>query len=233
MNGLAVLLLREGRLASAEKLLRETLVTGLRTLGPEHRDTLQIKYNLAGLLFKEGHLHEAEKLQRETLATQVRVLGPENPHTLSSQSDLAATLISEGHYAEAETMARQGFEFRLRSLGPQHPDTLDTLQQLGIAMAHNHRYGEASKLFRDVIEKESGSGGQGDRWSVWYSFACVAAAANHPDDALQYLQEAINRGYKDADGLIADDDLKKLRHNPLYLELIAALRLPQTRVQGR
>jgi hypothetical protein len=25
-------------------------------------------------------------------------------------------------------------------------------------------------------------------------------AANHPDDALQYLREAINRGYKDADG---------------------------------
>jgi hypothetical protein len=29
-------------------------------------------------------------------------------------------------------------------------------------------------------------------------------AANHPDDALQYLREAINRGYKDADGLMAD-----------------------------
>jgi hypothetical protein len=28
-------------------------------------------------------------------------------------------------------------------------------------------------------------------------------AANHPDDALQYLREAINRGYKDADGLMA------------------------------
>jgi hypothetical protein len=28
-------------------------------------------------------------------------------------------------------------------------------------------------------------------------------AANHPDDALQYLREAIHRGYKDADGLMA------------------------------
>jgi hypothetical protein len=27
-------------------------------------------------------------------------------------------------------------------------------------------------------------------------------AANHPDDALQYLREAINRWYKDADGLM-------------------------------
>ena len=36
-------------------------------------------------------------------------------------------------------------------------------------------------------------------------------AANHPDDALQYLREAINRGYKVADGLMADPDLEKLR----------------------
>ena len=49
---------------------------------------------------------------------------------------------------------------------------------------------------------------------VWYAFACVAAAANRPDDALQYLREAINRGYKDADALMADDDLKNLRPNP-------------------
>ena len=39
-------------------------------------------------------------------------------------------------------------------------------------------------------------------------------AANHPDDALQYLREAINRGYKDADGLMADPDLEKLHPQP-------------------
>jgi hypothetical protein len=38
-------------------------------------------------------------------------------------------------------------------------------------------------------------------------------AANHPDDALQYLREAINRGYKDANGLITDPDLEKFRPN--------------------
>jgi len=32
----------------------------------------------------------------------------------------------------------------------------------------------------------------------WYSFAAVAAAANRPDDALQHLHEAVNRGYKDS-----------------------------------
>jgi hypothetical protein len=49
-------------------------------------------------------------------------------------------------------------------------------------------------------------------------------AANHPDDALQYLREAINRGYKDADGLMADPDLEKLRPKTNFQQLVAELK---------
>jgi hypothetical protein len=49
-------------------------------------------------------------------------------------------------------------------------------------------------------------------------------AANHPDDALQYLREAINRGYNDADGLMADPDLEKLRPNSNFQQLVAELK---------
>jgi eukaryotic-like serine/threonine-protein kinase len=234
MFNLAGLLSEEGRLADAEKLQREALAIQLRTLGPEHPDTLRSKYNLADLLLREGHVHEAEGLQREALATRVRVLGPENPGTLQSQSDLARILISEGFYAEAEKLAQETFEVEIRTLGPQHPYTLDALQRLGTAMAYSHRYVEASKLFRDVIEKGSNSGGQGNPFAVWYAFACVAVAADRPDDALQYLREAINRGYKDADGLMADDDLKNLRRNSHFQELVAELkRPPPAKVQTR
>ena len=205
----------------------------MRTLGPEHPLTLLAKSDLAETLLKEGHLHEAEKLQRETIAAKVRVLGPENPYTLVPQSTLAGILNREGQYAEAEKIARETLEVQIRGLGPQHPDTLYTLRQLGIAMAHRHRYPEASKLFRDVIEKGSNFKGQGSPWSAWYAFACVAVAANHPDDALKYLHEAIDRGYKDADGLMADDDLMNLRQNPRFQELVAELKRPPTKVQAQ
>jgi hypothetical protein len=49
-------------------------------------------------------------------------------------------------------------------------------------------------------------------------------AANHPDDALQYLREAINREYQDADGLMADPDLEKLRPNSNFQQLVAELK---------
>jgi eukaryotic-like serine/threonine-protein kinase len=228
MSNLADFLSMEGRLAESEKLHRQVLAIESRVLGAEHPYTLLSKESLADDLFKEGRVHEAEKLQRETLETMVRVLGSEHPSTLHAQTDLAQTLIRGGHYAEAEEIARDAFEADLRTLGPQHPSTLDALQELGTAMAHSHRYPEASKLFRDVIEKGSNSTGQGNRWSVWYSFACVAMAANRPDDALQYLQEAINRGYKDSGGLMADDDLKSLRRNSDFQKLAAELKRPPT-----
>jgi eukaryotic-like serine/threonine-protein kinase len=224
MENLADLLIRQGRPADAEKLSREALAIRLRVHGPEHPDTLVSKINLSDELFREGHIHEAEKLQRETLATQIRVLGPEDPNSLICRTDLARTLTREGHYEEAEKIAREAYDIELRTLGPQHSDTVDALRQLGTAMAYSHRYAEASKLFRDAVEKQDNSKRQGDTFSVWYAFACVAVAANRFDDALQYLREAINRGYKDADGLMTDDDLKELRPNTKFQRLVADLK---------
>ncbi|HSZ62807.1 MAG TPA: serine/threonine-protein kinase [Terriglobales bacterium] len=235
MDSLAGLLSSEGRTADAVELLQETVEIRLRTLGPDHPDTLRSESNLADLLLKEGRIQEAEKLQRETLATMGRVLGPENPLTLRSQSYLATVLNREGRYEKAEKIARAAFDVAIRNLGPRHPFTVDALQQVGTAMAHTHRYPEASTLFRDVIEKQENSKdnskGQGNSFSVWYSFACVAGAANRPEDALQYLHEAITRGYKDADGLMTDDDLKKLRPNPHFQELVAALKRSPAKAQ--
>jgi eukaryotic-like serine/threonine-protein kinase len=230
MYNLASLLSNEGHHPEAEKLYRETLALQLRALGTEHPRTLLTKAGLADELFEQGQVREAEQLHRETLVTMVRVIGPEHPSTLVCQTGLARDLNQEGRYAEAEKIAREALQVETRTLGPQHPYSLYTLQQLGTTMAYTHRYAEASKLFRDLIEKQDGSKGQGDRFSVWYSFACVAVAANHPDDALQYLREAIQRGYTDVDTLTADDSLKSLRPNPRFQELVAKLKSAPTTV---
>jgi serine/threonine protein kinase len=228
MHNLSSLLFEEGRFADAEKLSREALAIELRTLGPENPHTLLTQSDLAGLLLEQGHIREAERLERETVATMVRVIGPEHPSTLQSQATLASALNRQGRYAEAEKVARPAFEADLHTLGPQHPYTLNALQQLGTALAYNHRYPEASKLFREVIEKQDSSKAQTDRFSVWYSFACVALAANHSDDAIQYLHEAILRGYKDENRLTADANLKGLNQSPHFRELVDELKRPLT-----
>ncbi len=224
MVGLAHALNKEGKRDEAENLLREALAIRLKTLGPEHRETLLSQLDLENLLVAGGHFSEAEELQRKTLEIQNRVLGPEKPDTLVSWSNLAAILNREGRFADAESVARKNLAVETRVLGPQHPYTVYTLQQLGTALASSHRYAEAVALFQDAIAKDSNPARKGTRFAVWYSFACVAAAADRPDDALRYLREAVNRGYKDGDGLTTDDDLKNLRPNPAFQQLVASLK---------
>jgi len=103
---------------------------------------------------------------------------------------------------------------------------MEGLRQLGKATAHQRGYAEANKLFQSAIATASDSSGQGSA-SLWYAFACMAAAVNHPDDALHHLREAINRGYKDANALTTEVDLKPLRHNPQFQQLVAQLRQPK------
>ncbi len=215
LEGLANALSDEGHYAEAEKLQRQTLEIRQRILGPDHTDTLLSKFNVADVLFGEGQFSEAAKLMREAFDAQARVLGPENADTLASKAMLARILTAEGKYEEAEKTAREVFEVQLRVLGPQHLDSLNTLQYLGIAMVHNQRYEDAKKLFGDTIEKVSKI--QEANLSIaWYGFACVAAAAHDPDEAVQHLREAVNHGYSNVDHIRADSDLKSLRGNPRF-----------------
>jgi len=222
MDDLASLLTDARRFSEGEALHRQALEIRSRTLGPEHRDTLRSQGNLADVLFREGRMREAEALTRDTLSTQARILGAENLETLQTQSNLVAILIGAGRYDEAETLAASTFALQRRLLGPLHADTIFTLRELGRAMAYRNRYTEASRLFREVIASNDATG-QEDRWTVWYAFAAVAATAQQPDEALNYLKEAVDRGYRDADRLSDDEELQPLRSDPRFHSLIVAL----------
>jgi eukaryotic-like serine/threonine-protein kinase len=233
MGNLASILADEGHSPESLNLQRQALAIFSRTLGPDHPSTLMCGLNLTRGLRSEGRLHEAERMQRQILATEIRAHGAEYPDTLLAESELAKTFFLERRYAEAEKLAQDTFDIQLRKLGPRHRDVLDTLQRLGMAMALNHHYPQAKLLFTDVIDKTRNAQGSGNPWYVWYAFACTAAVSNHADDALSYLQEAADRGLKDADGLATDDDLKDLRPNPRFQQFIAELRAPTASAQAK
>ena len=221
---LAAMLSKEGRLQESESLQKQTLATRERILGPDHPDTLMSEFNLGELLDKEGRLAEAEALQRRNLASRIRVLGPMHSSTLLAEANLSETLRREGHYAEAEKLARDSFQGQLATLGAQHSSTIDALKQLGNALTALGRYEEAARLFRELIERQNAASDQGNRWEVWYGFAAVAAEAHHSEEALGYLQEAVNHGYADAVGLEASTDFSTLRADPMFVQLLERLK---------
>ena len=64
-------------------------------------------------------------------------------------------------------------------------------------------------------------------------FACMAAITKHSEDALQYLEKAINGGFKDANRLLTDEDLKKLRGNPRFQQLVTELKANASSIQAK
>jgi hypothetical protein len=105
--------------------------------------------------------------------------------------------------------------------------TADAMHALGISLAHGNRYAEADKLFREMLKQYSDSD---YRSSMWYSYACTAAAARDTDNALRYLHEAISAGYRDLDRISLDADLQGLHDNPNFQRLVADLKAPSASV---
>ncbi len=101
--------------------------------------------------------------------------------------------------------------------------TADAMRALGVSLAHGNRYAEADKLFRQMLEQNSDPD---FRASMWYSYACAAAVAQDTDSALRYLHEAIRAGYSEVDKLSLDADLRGMRDNPDFQQLVVALRAP-------
>jgi eukaryotic-like serine/threonine-protein kinase len=223
-EGLANLLSDQSRYAEAEVLLRQILTVRQRLLGNEHTDTLLSQYNLANVLKDEKQFAEAERLARETLKAQLRALDANDPDTMASKSLLAKILFEENRPQEAEELARQAFNDQSRVLGPQHPDTIESLWILGTALVQGGQYVEVKKLYLDALQKIRDVKDDGDRKAVsrlLYNLAGHAARAEQREEAFEYLDQAIEAGYSDAQFMRTDEDLKSLRNELRFHKLLA------------
>jgi non-specific serine/threonine protein kinase/serine/threonine-protein kinase len=222
-EGLANVLSGENRYAEAEALLRQILSERHRVLGADHTDTLLSQYNLASVLRHEGRNGEAESIIRTTLETQARVLDANDPDTMASRSLLADILLAEKKPEEAEEFARQAFNDQSRTLGLQHRDTLESLGALGTALVRTGRFEEAKQLYMDTIEKIGVDKSQDAReevFGLWYDLADLAVQARR-DEALSYLDHAVEAGYANAQFMRTDELLKPLRNDSRFEKLVA------------
>jgi eukaryotic-like serine/threonine-protein kinase len=220
-SNLADVLTLERKYDEAEKLYRETLDSQRQVRGPDHPDTLSSMRGLANTLRAESRYVEAEKLFGETIEIHRRVLGSDHPDTLWSMERLARTLMEDGHYVEAENLFRETLEIRRRSAGAQNPDTLDTIEYLALDLSHEGHYADAAKLFREAVQIAVQAKQQEDLADVWYEFGCGAAIAGRKEDALKYLEQAMDLGYGPAESVTADPDLKSLHGDSRFEALVA------------
>jgi eukaryotic-like serine/threonine-protein kinase len=207
--------------AKEESMWRELSEARRRVLGPDHPSTLAAMGNLAYVEYREGKLGKAEKLQREVFNSSRRVLGAEHPNVLMTAANLANTLQSERRFPEAEKLQREVLDARRKLLGPDNPDTLFSINNLATVLAQEGRPNEAEKLYLEALSGERRVLGENhpEIGNVLYNLATAKALQGGRSEALDYLRQAVQHGYDNADEMESDETLKSLHDMPAYKTL--------------
>ena len=111
-HNLAYALNNSGGFAEAEALLRQTLGSESKRIGPDHPQTLYTKKALGQSLHRQGRLDEAVQLYAEVHEKRRKRYGDEHPLTLGSGAQLAAAYNTLNRAAEAEPLLQRALEVR-------------------------------------------------------------------------------------------------------------------------
>jgi tetratricopeptide (TPR) repeat protein len=151
LDNLAGMLLEQGELEPASKMVRRSLELTIAGDGPEHPDVAMVQSNLGLILAEQGQLEEAEDLQRRSLALREKLYGDEHPDVVISLMNLGFVLNARGKVAEAIQVSERTLALSEKINGPEHPDTADSLENLAEILAANGKRPRAVELQTRVV----------------------------------------------------------------------------------
>jgi len=102
--------------------------------GPDHPQTLYLRFHVANVLRSQGRFSEARDLDTYVLEKQREVLDPDHPHILMTAGGLAADLRALGEYEQALKLDQETHE-RFRDLfGEDNPRALAAANNLAVSL---------------------------------------------------------------------------------------------------
>ena len=119
-----------GKLAEAELLCREQVVSFRDAHGNTHGDTLDAIASLSAILQTQKKYGEAETLAREVLVCRRAKLGDRHLDTLHSIGALGSVLRDQGKLDDALKLYREQLEGYRATLGNRDPETLAAIHCL-------------------------------------------------------------------------------------------------------
>jgi len=221
MDNLAVVYWRQRRYPEAEKLYLGVLEIRERLAGQRPLDPVKTKLNLANVYSNQGRYADAERYELEALESFKRLLGPDHPDTLTVMHALAITYKDLGRFPEAERLHLEALEIKKRVLGPEHPDTLLSMGNLANVYLSAGRYPDAERLHLEAFEIEKRVLGPRHPQTFWsmYNLGCTSSLLGNRAQAMDWLRQAVEAGYFNADGMARDPELKPL-HGPEFDALL-------------
>ena len=220
MDGLANAVEREGRFSEAEKQYRSLIEISRRVVGPENTNTLSAMGNLAATLLQQERFPEAEQQCRDVLAIERRILGPEHPDLVVTLDNLGTALDYEGKLVEADKTLREALAIEQHLLGPENPSSLTIEESVAVVQSEMGHYSEAKSSFQSILKSLEKTNEPGTLATAWDGFACAAAVAGHKDEAIEYLNKAIDHNLPSAQ-LLAEPHFDSLHGDPRYEAALA------------
>jgi Zn-dependent protease len=129
---------------------------------------------------------------------------------------LANALMIAGHFQDAASLiARQ-----------QHPEyAAATYKTLQVAAFHSGDYKLSAEAGRQAFERTKEPG-------IAYNIACAETRAGRADEALAWIERAVEMGFRNVDAMASDSDLETLRSRPEFEAICARLRGAEVKAGG-
>jgi hypothetical protein len=103
-----------------------------RKIGPDHRQSLSLHFQIANVLRSAGRPEQAYDLDKKILDKQQTALGQSHPLTLQTAGSLAADLRALGRFYEALAMDEETYTQLRNAVGPDEPTTLSAANNLAV-----------------------------------------------------------------------------------------------------
>ena len=200
----------EGHPEEAEKLDREGYRIATHLYGPDNEHTLLELGDIGDSLQEQSRLTEAEPIQRQVVERMRKIEGPQAQHTLEMMTTLAITLAMQEKFAEAESLSRAVLAASLQAQGPNARQTIEDTVNLALILAHEKHSADSEELFKRAVTASAKAQGTLAA-NVFYAYGEGMAILGKPNEAIDYLKQAINHGFSNKQEMSSDEDLKPLQ----------------------
>ncbi len=187
-----------------------------KSLPANHPDLAWSYSNLANTYGGLGDYQKQLEFYIKALSIREKILPPNHPDLPKSYSNVGRAYRYVGEYAKSIDCIQKAIKLG-ELANPTHPDLNRFYSNLGITYTKNHQYFEAKDV---LIKSERLKGDEG----IYRSWVIFYALQKKKKQSIESLQKAISLGFKDLKWLETEPDLKNIRKEKGYKDIVEQLK---------
>ena len=190
-NNLGIAFMQEGKIEAAISQFQKALL-----IKPDFK-------------MAENNLKRAVAIQRDLEAkiSYMQKLLQDYPDSVELHFELGNLYFQKSDTAQAAQWYKKALDL--------NPKFIPALNNLALVTAANKEYYKALTVFLDILNYAP------EDAETHYNIACMYARLKRVDEAIEWLQKALDKGYTNWESIKKDSDLDNIRDSSAYRDLIS------------